>query len=138
MRTPRDGAGLPVLRLALVTGTSGLLLVALTTVVAVSIGSATTAVVSRAVLVTALLAAATPALARDIPGPGAARWTLAVAAGLVLGYALDLAWWGGHAYVAQLAVDQPVARAVLDGLLWVAVGSFAARRATRPAGEGGQ
>lgn len=137
MQTPRQGAGLPVLRLAVVTGASGLLLALLTAVVAVSTGSGTTAVVSRGVLVTALLAVATPALAGHIPAVPAGGRALAVAAGLALGYALDLAWWGGHAYVAQLAVEQPVARALLDGLLWVAVGSLAARRATRPAGQEG-
>lgn len=122
-------------RLGLITGISGFLLVVLSTAVAVSTISATTAVVSRGVLVTILLILTTRAITVALHASTGERLLGPLVAGLALGYVVNLGWWGGHAYMAQLAIDQPVVRAAVDGVLWVAVGSLVAHWSTPRAPE---
>lgn len=132
---PRRTAGRAVVRLGLITGVSGFLLLLVATGVAVSTSSVTSGVVVRALLITALLVATVRAMAGELYEPRDGRYYARVAAGLLLGYALQLGWWGGHAYAAQLVIDASVVRAVADGLLWVGVGLAVARRYEPSAGE---
>ena len=112
-----------IVRLGLISGVTGLLVALSTTAVAVSTSSVTTAVVVRAGLVSLLLFLASRAVVTKLItfGQGGRVAKVAVA-GLALGYVIDLAWWGGHAYVAQLFIGQPLLRVLVDGLLWVGVG----------------
>lgn len=120
------------LRLALVTGVGGLLLAVAGGVVAGASGSATSGLLARAVLVTGLLLAAGRALLSG-RAPGTVLPT--ALAGLLAGYVLTLGWPAGQVYAARLVVDAPVVAAALDLVLWLAVGTAAARLA-RPAPDG--
>ncbi len=123
----------PSVRLGLITGVSGFVLLLISTTIALAVDSTTTAVVMRAALVTMLLVLTVRAMAPHLHGPDGRQGIATVAAGLLLGYALALGWWGGHAYIAQVALDNAAGRAVIDGALWLLVGLGADRRYARAA-----
>lgn len=121
-----------VLRLALLTGPLGVLIALVATGVALSTESVTTGLVIRAALVTLLLLLMSRAVSRECRSEGLDQWALPVVAGLAAGYALNLAWWGGHAYAAQLLFEDAAVRVGVDAMLWVGVGLLGALTA-RPA-----
>ncbi len=109
-------------RLGLITGLGGLVAALVAVLVAVSTSSVTAGILTRALLVTALLAVA-PRLV--LAGRGGSLPT--AIAGMLLGHLLTLGWFTGQAYVWRLAIDSTLLSAGLDLLTWLAVGGIATR-----------
>ncbi len=119
----------------MLTGLPALLVSFVAAAVALSTRSATIGIVTRIGLMTVLLVLTTRAVARELRAAGHQPLVPTLLAGLLLGYALNLSWWGGHSYGAQLLVDHPVARVVVDAVSWVAVGLGAGVGPGRRVGE---
>lgn len=114
-------------RLAILTGIPALVVALVGGFIGVTTDSVTTGVVVRAVLVTMLLTLGVRAAEHsDEPVP-----LVTIVIGLIGGYAIDLAWWGGHAYGAQLLLGSGWPAAIADLFLWVAVGAGTAWWAAR-------
>lgn len=122
MRSRIDRAG--AVKLALLTGFGGFVLAVLSGVVAASTTSADAAILVRAVLVTLLLVLATRVALSGLPSPVVAPTAVV---GLLVGYVLTLGWFEGQVYVARLLTDREPVAALLDLLLWLAVGLGASR-----------
>jgi hypothetical protein len=119
-------------RLALVTGVGGFVLALLSALVASSTADSTVAIAVRGGLVTVLLVLAGRVVLRGLP-PAAVLPTAAV--GLVAGHLLTLGWFNGQVYLARLLTDSVLLSAVLDLVLWLAVGLAASRLAPTSAPE---
>ncbi len=106
-------------RIALLTGVGGFLAAVASGVLALGSVPGGVAIGVRAVLVTALLVAVLKAVLRGRP---ASALLPTAATGLLAGYALDLAWVSGSAYVARAVTQDVVLCALVDLALWLACG----------------